>query len=245
MRRMARSTFLVAMLTAAATAGLLARSSRAQATPPPCPAAPAGYDAALWQRAWALHHTSLVIDTHVDTTSRILDQGFDMGPRAADGHVDLPRAHEGGLDAVFYSIYVDTRFFGDEAALFANPPPSVNDDWPRPADVGRANGSARRALAMIDGLVRTVDRHAERMALCTCVDELRAATQAGRHAALMGNRGRPRDRRRPRSAAPVPPSRRPLHDADAHAAHEFADSCAPAEPRWTASTASARRSSAR
>lgn len=214
-------------------AGMLLHTlATAQASPPPCPEPPAGYDAALWQRAFRLHHAALVVDTHIDTTTRVLDTGFDMGQRAADGHVDLPRAALGGLDAVFYSIYVDTRFYGDERALFAAAPASIQDDWPRPAEPGAANGSARRALMMIDGLVRTAERHPDRMALCTSVAELRAAVRAGKHAALMGIEGghaiegdlgllRMFQRLGVRYMTLT------------HTQHnEFADSCAPAEPRW-------------
>jgi membrane dipeptidase len=204
----------------------------AQTTPPPCPPPPAGYDDARWQQAWALHHDAIVVDTHVDTTTRVLDQGFDMGARATDGHVDLPRAAAGGLDAVFYSIYVDSRFFGDEHALFANAPPTINDDWPRPADPGTANGSARRALMMIDGLVRTCDRYPTRMTLCTSADELEAAVRAGRHAALMGIEGG-------HAIEGDLGLLRLFHRLGVrymtltHTNHnEFADSCAPAEPRW-------------
>ena len=107
---------------------------------------PSGCDPALWRRASQLHHAATVVDTHTDTTSRILDEGFDMGPRAPDGHMDLPRIREGGLDVAFYSIYVASRFYGDEAPLFAKKP--GDDDWPRPPDAGTANGSARRAMAM-------------------------------------------------------------------------------------------------
>jgi membrane dipeptidase len=199
---------------------------------PACPPPPAGYRAELWQRAWALHHRAIVIDTHIDTTSRILDQGFDMGTRAADGHVDLPRAADGGLDAVFYSIYVDSRFHGDEHALFANAPSSINDDWPRPAAIGAANGSARRALDMIDGLVRTVDRHADRMVLCMSTAALTGAVGAGRHAALMGIEGG-------HAIEGDLGLLRQFHRLGVrymtltHTNHnEFADSCAPAEPRW-------------
>lgn len=210
---------------------LFAPVAAAQQTPP-CPAPPAGYEAERWQRAWALHHDALVVDTHVDTTSRILDQGFDMGPQAADGHVDLPRAKAGGLDAVFYSIYVDKRFFGDEGALFASPPASINDDWLRPAAAGTVNGSARRALMMIDGLVRTVERHPTRMALCTSADELVAAVRAGKHAALMGIEGG-------HAIEGDLGLLRLFHRLGVrymtltHTNHnEYADSCAPAEPRW-------------
>ncbi|MBL8754260.1 MAG: dipeptidase [Planctomycetes bacterium] len=210
----------------------LSSSAPAQAPVPQCPAAPAGYRQDLWERAWRLHHESLLVDTHVDTTTRVLDQGFDMGPRAVDGHVDLARAAEGGLDAVFYSIYVDSRFFGDERALFADAPASINDDWNRPREPGPANGSARRALAMIDGLLRTVERHPTRMAACASVDELLAAVAAGKHAALMGIEGG-------HAIEGDLGLLRQFHRLGVrymtltHTNHnEFADSCAPAEPRW-------------
>ena len=216
----------------AATWLLAALPAQSPPTPPPCPAPPDGYDAALWQKAWQLHHTALVVDTHVDTTTRILDQGFDMGQRAADGHADLPRLAAGGLDTVFYSIYVDSRFYGDEHALFAGAPVTINDDWPRPAEPGTANGSARRALMMIDGLVRTCDRYPDRMALCTSSEELLAAVRAGRHAALMGIEGG-------HAIEGDLGLLRLFHRLGirymtlTHTNHnEFADSCAPAEPRW-------------
>jgi membrane dipeptidase len=216
---------------AAIALAAFAAPAAAQAAPP-CPPPPAGYDAAKWAAAWALHHDALVIDTHVDTTSRVLDHGFDMGVRANDGHVDLPRAAAGGLDAAFYSIYVDSRFFGDEQALFAGAPPSLQDDWPRPAAGVSANGSARRALAMIDGLVRTCERHPTRIALCTDADQLVASVRAGKHAALMGIEGG-------HAIEGDLALLRLFHRLGVrymtltHTNHnEFADSCAPAEPRW-------------
>lgn len=212
--------------------GALAACAAAQDGAPPCPPAPAGYDQALWQKAWKVHHAALVVDTHVDTTTRILDVDFDMGRRAGDGHFDLPRAREGGLDAVFFSIYVDSRFHGDEAPLFANPPATINDAWPRPAEPGTPNGSARRALDMIDGLLRTAARHPEQMVTCTSVDELRAAVRDHKHAALMGIEGGHAiegDLGLLRLFAKLGVRYMTL----THTNHnEYADSCAPAEPRW-------------
>jgi len=212
--------------------GALTSAAIAQADVPPCPAAPAGYDAALWQKAWQLHHAALVVDTHVDTTTRILDIDFDMGHRADTGHFDLARAKEGGLDAVFFSIYVDSRFYGDEAALFANPPATINDDWLRPAEPGAANGSARRALDMIDGLLRTAARYPDQMVTCSSVAELRAAVGDHKHAALMGIEGGHAiegDLGLLRLFAKLGVRYMTL----THTNHnEFADSCAPAAPRW-------------
>ncbi len=220
-------------LAAAAALGAAMTSALAQEpAAPPCPETPAGYRQELWQQAWQIHHRAVLIDTHVDTTTRVLDQGFDMGQRAADGHFDLPRAAAGGLDAVFYSIYVDSRFYGDEHTLFADPPASINDDWPRPKEPGAANGSARRALMMIDGLLRTIERHPTRMVACTTADELLAAVRAGKHAALMGIEGG-------HAIEGDLGLLRLFHQLGVrymtltHTVHnEFADSCAPAEPRW-------------
>lgn len=214
-----------------AMATLLA-GALAQTSIPACPAAPDGYEPDLWARAWALHHGAVVVDTHVDTTSLMLDRGFDLGQRATTGHFDLVRGAEGGLDAVFYSIYVDARFFGDESALFRNAPQTVNDDWPRPLQCGTPNGSARRALAMIDGLCRAATRYPDRMVLCSSAAELRNAVQSGKHAALMGIEGGHAiegDLGLLRQFARLGVRYMTL----THSNHnEFADSCAPAEPRW-------------
>lgn len=216
---------------AAAALGLVAMVA-AQDRVPPCPPPPPDHDPELWQRAWRLHHECLLVDTHVDTSTRILDHGFDVGTRASDGHFDLVRAALGGLDAAFHAVYVDSRFFGDERPLFANPPLSIQDDWPRPRDPGAANGSARRALAMVDAIVRTVERHPDRMALCVTADELVAAVRGGRHAVLMGIEGG-------HAIEGDLGLLRMFHRLGVrymtltHTVHnEFADSCAPAEPRW-------------
>lgn len=156
---------------------LLAATLAAQVAPT-APTAPDGYDPRLWARAFALHHAALVIDTHSDTTSRILDEGFDMGRRAVDGHMDLPRIAAGGLDAQYYAIYVAAQYYGTE---------DFTSKQTQRESV--ANGSARRAFAMIDGVLQTVAANQDRMVLCTEVDEVRAAVRAGKHAALMGIEG--------------------------------------------------------
>ena len=54
-----------------------------------------------------LHFDSFVIDTHVDTALRMTDEGFDVLVRNDTGHLDVPRMREGGLDSVFFAIWVD------------------------------------------------------------------------------------------------------------------------------------------
>jgi membrane dipeptidase len=53
-----------------------------------------------------LHRRALVIDTHVDTTGRITDDGLDIAKEQPDMHVDLPKLRRGGIDAQFFSIFI-------------------------------------------------------------------------------------------------------------------------------------------
>ena len=40
-------------------------------------------------RAHSLHFQSIVVDTHDDTTQRLLDPKFDLGERHTDGSIDI------------------------------------------------------------------------------------------------------------------------------------------------------------
>jgi hypothetical protein len=48
------------------------------------------------------------MDGHVHVMTRQLLEKSDIGQRYPDGHVDLPRAREGGVDAMFFSVYTRT-----------------------------------------------------------------------------------------------------------------------------------------
>jgi membrane dipeptidase len=58
------------------------------------------------EQARALHQRAIVIDTHCDTTQRLLDSTWDIGRRDARGHLDIPRMREGGVGGVFFAVYV-------------------------------------------------------------------------------------------------------------------------------------------
>jgi membrane dipeptidase len=122
------------------------------------------HDPKLWERAVRLHRDAVVVDTHSDTSSRMLDEGFDLGPRASDGHMDLPRMKEGGLDVQFFAVYVDAKY-------------------------ARDGGSARRALDMIDAVYEQVARHPDQMEMAYTVADVRRITKKGKIAAMMGIEG--------------------------------------------------------
>ena len=115
------------------------------------------------ERARKLHFSSIVLDTHDDTTQRLLDPKFDFGARHIDGSVDIPRMREGGLSAIFFSIYISGTVTGPTAV--------------------------QRALDQIAAVRETVARHPNDLVLCTTADETRRAKTAGRIAVLMGVEG--------------------------------------------------------
>ncbi|WPP48011.1 dipeptidase [Catalinimonas niigatensis] len=58
-----------------------------------------------------LHRKAFVMDGHTHVMSRELMLGTDIGQRYTDGTVDLPRAREGGLDAMFFSVYTPEHYY--------------------------------------------------------------------------------------------------------------------------------------
>src|SRR4029434_4249386 len=62
-------------------------------------------------RARQLHRDALVFDAHVHVVDRQFYRGGDMGQRVDDGQFVLPRAKEGGLDAMFFSLFVTEQYY--------------------------------------------------------------------------------------------------------------------------------------
>jgi membrane dipeptidase len=115
------------------------------------------------QQAHDLHFNSIVIDTHDDTTQRLLDPKFDFGARHADGSVDIPRMREGGMDAIFFSIWIPGTVTGPAAV--------------------------QRALTQIAAVRETTARHPNDLVLCGTAQDVRKATAARKIAVLMGVEG--------------------------------------------------------
>jgi membrane dipeptidase len=115
------------------------------------------------ERARKLHFSSIVVDTHDDTTQRFLDGKFDLGTRSLEGSIDIPRMKEGGLGAIFFSIWIPSKVTGPEAV--------------------------DRALVQIDAVREQVRKHPSDLVLATTAAEVRDAHKQGKIAALMGVEG--------------------------------------------------------
>src|SRR5437763_16882 len=60
----------------------------------------------------SIHMRAIAIDMHADTPQRMVDEGADIEQRLPDGHLDAVRMKEGGLDAQFFSIWVEPDLYG-------------------------------------------------------------------------------------------------------------------------------------
>ena len=96
----------------------------------------------------------------------MLDDGYAFGARhaAREGHVDLPRMFEGGLDAAFFSIYVAPYY-------------------------GEGERATQRARDLIAEVKRQVAANADSLERATSAADVRRIARSGKKAALLGLEG--------------------------------------------------------
>lgn len=104
-----------------------------------------------------------LLDCHVDTLLRVLDDGADLDEGIPQGHVDLDRLEAGGVRILFFSLWPSLDYVPD--------------------------GSFERARSMAVALHDQVARHPERMGLARTMQEARGLVSQGKLAAMMGVEG--------------------------------------------------------
>jgi len=114
----------------------------------------------------AIHRHATIVDMHADTVQRIIDEHVDINQELSDGHLDAVRAKRGGLDAQFFSIWVEPQLFG-----------------------GGGASAMKRADIQIEAIRDLAAKHPETWELATTADDIRRAENAGKIAALMGLEG--------------------------------------------------------
>ena len=114
----------------------------------------------------SIHRRAIVVDMHADTTQRLVDEGVDLDQRLAGGHLDVVRAKEDGLDAQFFSIWVEPELFGLGG--------------PR---------AMKRADLQIEAVRALATKHPETWELAMTAADVRRIASAGKIAALMGLEG--------------------------------------------------------
>jgi membrane dipeptidase len=114
----------------------------------------------------AIHRRAVAIDMHADTVQFMVDEGADINTRLTTTHLDAVRMREGGLDAQFFSIWVEPQYYGLKG---------------------------ERAVARADEQIKAVralaEQHPETWTLATTAEDVRRAAAEGKLAALLGLEG--------------------------------------------------------
>src|SRR5262245_12795570 len=114
----------------------------------------------------SIHKRAITIDMHADTVQRVLDEHVNLQQQLKDGHFDAVRAKAGGLDAQFFSIWVEPQLFGGGGAT-----------------------AMKRADEQIAAIRSLAEQHPETWMLATSAADVRQAATEGKIAALMGLEG--------------------------------------------------------
>jgi membrane dipeptidase len=162
------ATLAMAMLAAAcvttqppSTSGQNDATARAQTA-----RAATGGDSELVARARAIHDRVVTMDTHVDISPNNFQPGQSNYVTGVNTQVDLPKAEQGGLDAIWFSIYQ-----GQDTLLNAD---------------GYARAHAT-AVAKVEAVKRLTSELApQRIALATTAADVRRIAGQGKKVALMG-----------------------------------------------------------
>ncbi|MBV9210876.1 MAG: dipeptidase [Acidobacteria bacterium] len=116
--------------------------------------------------ALSVHRRAIAIDLHADTTQRLVDENVDLNTRLADGHLDAVRMKEGGLDAQFFSIWVEPALYGTGG-----------------------QSASKRADVQIAAVRALAEKHPETWQLALSASDIRRISAEGKLAALMGLEG--------------------------------------------------------
>jgi membrane dipeptidase len=111
-----------------------------------------------------IHHKATLVDTHNDCLSSLTLEGKDIGQRLTEGHSDLYRWKEGGLDVQFFSIWT-----GEKAR--------------------NAEGFFKDAMQEIDSLKAIIKRNPDKMRLATSYRDVKKGLKKGQLVSLIGVEG--------------------------------------------------------
>ena len=113
-----------------------------------------------------IHRRAISVDMHADTTQRLVDEKLDISRQLSDGHFDVVRMKAGGLNAQFFSIWVEPQLYG-----------------------GGGQSAIQRADAQIAAVHALAEKHPETWQVALTAADIRRIAGEGKLAALMGLEG--------------------------------------------------------
>ncbi|HET8998224.1 MAG TPA: dipeptidase [bacterium] len=130
----------------------------------------------------------LVFDGHNDTVLNLAKTGRSFFTRSAEGHIDLPRAREGGLGGGFFAVYiydpVTVEKGQDSTATLEAAMKKYGDEstWPEPMPLDYAQS---HALTLLGRLLQIEQASGGQVTIIHTAAELQRALDAGVFAILL------------------------------------------------------------
>ena len=122
----------------------------------------------LERRAARVHEAAYTVDSHTDTPLLLTRPGFDFGvkhdPHQSRSKIDLPRMKEGGMDGIYFAVFVGQ---GERTP--------------------QGNEKARlKALEICDSIETMVERFPDDLEIATRASDLSRIAGKGKHAIYLG-----------------------------------------------------------
>ena len=122
----------------------------------------------LEKKAARIHAAAYTVDSHTDTPLRLNRMGFDFGvrndPRETRSKIDLPRMKEGGMDGIWFAVFIGQ---GERT-------PEGNQK------------AMNEALEITQEIYNTVDKYSDDLEVATRADDLARIAKKGKHAIYIG-----------------------------------------------------------
>lgn len=125
-------------------------------------------DKALLKKAHKIHEKAFTLDTHADTPMLLSRGNFDVtkenDPRTSNSKVDYPRMRKGGLDAIFWAVYLG--------------------QGPRTPEGHET--AKKKALGIFDAIDGTLKKTASEATLATTPEEAYQINKTGKRVIFIG-----------------------------------------------------------
>ena len=122
----------------------------------------------LEKKAARIHAAAYTVDSHTDTPLRLNRMGFDFGvrndPQESRSKIDLPRMKEGGMDGIWFAVFIGQ---GERT-------PEGNQK------------AMEEALEITQEIYNTVEKYSDDLEVATRADDLARIAKKGKHAIYIG-----------------------------------------------------------
>jgi membrane dipeptidase len=133
-----------------------------------------------------------IFDGHNDVLLRLYRRGGTDAPRAfleggADGHLDLPKALQGGFAGDLFAVFVPSSEAPKNRGGDAKS--KSTDEEPRPAPAVELLTAQKTAMGMVSILLRIARESRGRVRVCRSVSDIQQAIEQGALAAVLHMEG--------------------------------------------------------